>query len=668
MQAQCPSCGNFINYKSAQSAYVVCSACQTLVARKDVNVEAVGKVAALQPDGSLLRVGTQGVFRNLSFEIVGRIQVALGPVKEPDVIWNEWHATFSNGSSGWVGEARGEYLVSFSESVPHPPAADDLRVGMALGLGSETAVVSSVTTGTALSFEGELPFIMDTSYQAVFADLSTISGLAGTLDYSEDPPLLFKGQWCTFEELKLRGLRGADEEGEGPRLAASNLKSLKCPTCGAPHELQAGGISQTLVCAFCDSAMDLSQDATFKTVLQFEQKMSKVPAKIPLGSKGILPGGAGEFTCIGYMSRSCRVEGVTYRWCEYLLYEPTRGYRWLTDSNGHWTLLHPLHQVPSNASGQPVGYPPNSEIRLEKSTYKHFQKTLARVEYVAGEFYWRVRIGETSEVNDYVNPPLLLSADVLPGEINWSAGTYVTGDQLWQAFKLPGSPAAPVGVANNQPNPYKAGSNRRWMNYFLAVACCFAFLLMREITTPKPFFEKDWSYKDYQVDRVELVPVTVPAGSHNLYVKVKAPSLKQRWGFFLISLINEKTQEVHDTAVTLYQESGSDSDGAWSEGVLDAGVSLAHVAGGNYVLRIEPQSNISGKDTPEGAGAPVSYPSERFRYYVQIERDHAQWGYFWALVLLGLLPALWSSWRSSSFETSRWSESDHSPVSSDDDE
>jgi len=668
MQAQCPSCGNFIQFKSENSAYVVCSACQTLVARKNLNVEAVGKVAALQPDGSLVRVGTQGVFQTKSFEVVGRIQVALGPVREPDVIWNEWCLTFSDGRTGWLGEARGEYFVSFLEKVSGVPSQDEIRVGLMLGLGKEAAVVTSVSQGTAVSFEGELPFVMDTQYQAVFADLSTASGLGGTLDYSETPPLLFRGNWCSFQDLKFRGLRVADEEGEGPRIAAANLQTLKCPTCGAPHELRAGGISQTLVCEFCDTAMDLGQDATFKSVIQFEQKMAKVPAKIPLGTKGAFPNQPGEYTCIGFMSRSCRVEGVTYKWSEYLFYEPTLGYRWLTESNGHWTVLSPLHKVPLSVSGQPVGHPPGSEVRWDSQTFKHFQRTMARVEYVAGEFYWRVRVGETSEVNDYVAPPELLSADVAPGEINWSFGTYLTGEQLWKSFKLQGSPPAAFGVANNQPNPYKATVSRRWGAYFLACLLAFGFLIFRSATVPAAFFQKDWAYKDYQADRVELAKVTVPPGTHNLYLKMRAPSLNSRWAYFLVSLIDEKTQEVHDTAVSLYHERGSDEDGPWSEAQLEGGVSLAHVKGGDYVLRIEPQSNTSQFQTPEGAGTQVSFPREVFRYYLSIERDHAQWGYFWMLVMLGVLPPLWTLWRSSSFETTRWAESDHAPESSDDDD
>lgn len=661
MQAQCPSCGSIVHFKSERSAYVVCSACQTLIARKDVNLEAVGKVAALQSDGSLLRLGTQGVFEGKSFELIGRIQVALGPVKEPDVVWNEWYASFSDGRNGWVGEARGEYFVSFAEPAPQAPSQDVIHLGQLIPLGKETAVVTSLTQGTALSFEGELPFVMDTAYQATFADLSTPSGEAATIDYSENPPLMFRGRWCGFDDLKLRGLRVEDEEGEGPRLAGANLKALKCGSCGAPHELHAGGISQTLVCAYCDAAMDLSQDATFDKVIKFEQAQAKVPSKIPLGTKGTFAGSKTEYTCIGFMTRSCRVEGVTYRWSEYLLYEPTHGYRWLTESNGHWTILQPLHQVPMNASNKPVGYPPNSSIRLGKTDYKHFQKTVARVEYVAGEFYWRVRVGEQSEVNDYVAPPFLLSADTAPGEFNWSVGNYLTGAEVWSAFKLSGSPPAPVGVANNQPNPHSAKNQRRWLIYLGSCAALMAFLMFKSITTPAPFFDKNWGYKDYEPDRVQLEDIEVPPGEHNLQFEVSSSGLNQRWAFVQLTLINDQTGELNDTGASLYQASGVEDGESWSESHNEDYKNLSHIKGGKYILRIEPQSNLNTSDNPEGNGNFTTFPREIFRYTVRVSRDHAQWGYFWMLAILGFFPPLWTAWRSSNFETTRWAESDHAP-------
>lgn len=674
MQAQCPSCGSSIPFKSEQSAYAVCSACQTLVARKDLAVEQIGKVATLQSDGSLLRVGTQGVYNGKSFEILGRIQVAMGPVKSPDVLWNEWHAAFTDGVSGWIGEAQGEYFVSFAEPSKNAPKQNELKVGKLLETGGTRFVVSSIARGTALGFEGELPFVMDTSYEATFVDLSSPSGLSATLDYSEKTPLLFRGQWCTFDELKFSRLRVDDEEGEGPRLAAANLQSLKCPNCGAPHELHAGGLSQTMVCGFCDTAMDLNQDATFSKVLQFQQAKDKVPAVIPLGTVGTLPGVSRPLRCIGYMRRGCTVDGVHYHWSEYLLYDPTVGYRWLTESKGHWTLLQPLRKVPTVGNAIPVGYPPNGDIAMDGVTYKHFQKTAATVEYVAGEFPWRVRSGESSKVDDYVAPPLLLSADSSPTEVNWSQGVYLSGREVWRAFGLSGAVLGAHGVANNQPNPHAAAVLRRWVAYALALACCFAFLVVRSMRQPPAFFEQSWQYKKAEPEHSKLANVTIPEGVHNVRLTVHAAPLDKRWAFFQLSLIDEAKHLAYDTGVSLYHDSGVDDGEAWTDSKGQDSAMLSQVPAGTYLLRVDPQSNVASATTPETLpkaqpGVPEANPlleSPLFTFTVKAERDIAQWGYFWMLLLLGLAPPLWSLWRSSAFETQRWSESDHAPSYSED--
>ena len=39
------------------------------------------------------------------------------------------------------------------------------------------------------------------------------------------------------------------------------------------------------------------------------------------------------------MSRSVEFEGVRYFWQEYLLYNPMTGFRWLVESDGHWSYV-----------------------------------------------------------------------------------------------------------------------------------------------------------------------------------------------------------------------------------------------------------------------------------------------------------------------------------------
>ena len=72
--------------------------------------------------------------------------------------WNEWHALFDTGRSGWLSEDNGQYVFSFDSipAVPLPPASD-LRPGQGLTLGGRSWSVGAVTRAEILSGEGELP-------------------------------------------------------------------------------------------------------------------------------------------------------------------------------------------------------------------------------------------------------------------------------------------------------------------------------------------------------------------------------------------------------------------------------------------------------------------------------------------------------------------------------
>ncbi|MDQ3255554.1 MAG: DUF4178 domain-containing protein, partial [Acidobacteriota bacterium] len=132
-------------------------------------------------------------------------------------------------------------------------------------------------------------------------------------------------------------------------------------------------------------------------------------------------------------------------------------------------------------------------------TFKIFQDAAARVEHVAGEFYWKVTTGELVRAVDYVRPPQMLSKEVSgivgesqrrrpkgrtptaspptppstspaleAAEINWSLGTYVSRRDVKKAFKLDGALPTPVTVAPNQPFPH-AGIYKYWVLFlFLA--------------------------------------------------------------------------------------------------------------------------------------------------------------------------------------------------------
>jgi hypothetical protein len=58
-----------------------------------------------------------------------------------------------------------------------------------------------------VSAAGELPFTVDTNRQTMAADLAGPGAAFATLDYSEDPPLVFTGERVDFDDLDFTGLR-----------------------------------------------------------------------------------------------------------------------------------------------------------------------------------------------------------------------------------------------------------------------------------------------------------------------------------------------------------------------------------------------------------------------------------------------------------------------------
>jgi len=62
-----------------------------------------------------------------------------------------------------------------------------------------------------------------------------------------------------------------------------------------------------------------------------------------------------KLTVIGFVVRSVTFD-QTYHWFEYLLYEPKIGFRWLVQSDDHWSYVKsvPLGEVSEGAKTAPI--------------------------------------------------------------------------------------------------------------------------------------------------------------------------------------------------------------------------------------------------------------------------------------------------------------------------
>jgi len=118
----------------------------------------------------------------------------------------------------------------------------------------------------------------------------------------------------------------------GPAGPQARVKSLKCPTCGAQLAVRSFENAVTVVCRSCHSILD-AKDPNLRVLQQFAAATGEAHPLIPLGARGKLHGT--DYMAIGFQRRTITVDSVDYSWHEYLLFNPYKGYRYLTEYNGH---------------------------------------------------------------------------------------------------------------------------------------------------------------------------------------------------------------------------------------------------------------------------------------------------------------------------------------------
>lgn len=201
--AFCPSCGAPVKFQWSSAVQTVCPYCKSILVRYDVNLEAVGKVADLPEDPSPIQIGTEGVYRNKPFVVIGRIVY-----EYEQGGWNEWHVIFSDSTSGWLSDASLEYAVSFLHPLASkPPAAHEVTRGWTQFIDNVKFEVTSITRAHYKGVEGELPFQYWDKQDVMFADMRTSDARFATIDYSDETPLLFVGESLEFDDLRFKNLK-----------------------------------------------------------------------------------------------------------------------------------------------------------------------------------------------------------------------------------------------------------------------------------------------------------------------------------------------------------------------------------------------------------------------------------------------------------------------------
>jgi ribosomal protein S27E len=624
--ANCPACGAPVVFKSSASFHGVCEFCRSTLVRHGGDLENLGRMADLLEDASPIRLGTEGRYKGVHFAVVGRIQL-----KYASGVWNEWHLLFDDMRGGWLSDAGGEYAVSFLKApgATLPPFAS-LMPNDELKLAGTDFIVTDLEEAMCIAGEGELPFAFGAGYPAQLADLRSTGEAAAafaSIDYSETPPLFFVGESLPFASFHFANLRG--EQAARP---AGAVKALQCPACGGAIGIHDKAV-QSVACPSCLSVLEPANESL--RILQKAAAAARIEPLIPLGSVGRFFGS--DWTVIGFQQRVISVDGTDYPWQEFLLHHAEEGFRWLVESTGHWSWVSPVTRPPQYHTGLPTTIY-NGEI------FTRFSAGSAVTRYVIGEFTWKVKVGETWELVDFVAPSKMLSREASHSESTWSLGDYLSTDEVAAAFKLKTPLPAPVGIAMNQPNPRRESHRSVCRGFWkFAALAVFAQLLWIFILGGRTLLDQRLVFSPQNDEPVTTQTFQLDGKARNVVLRHDT-DLDNNWLGLTLTLVEKNSGKAWLAQTEVAYWHGSDGGESWSEGDRVKELEFRDLPPGSYYFVIDPEIS---------AEKPVAVAAR-----VKVIRDQAAWSnFFFLLIFLALFPMV-SRHRVQVFEAERWKDAD----------
>ena len=417
-----------------------------------------------------------------------------------------------------------------------------------------------------------------------------------------------------------------------------SVRSINCPNCGAATAVRTFGHAVNVVCRSCGSILDATNPGV--TILQRYTEAIREEPLVPLGTRGKLF----DIECevVGFQVRQITVDDVAYRWREYLLFNPYREFRYLTEYAGHWNVVSTLNALPV---GHPT--PGESPFWYGGQRYRHFQTADATTVFVLGEFPWQIRVGDTTTGSDYVAPPFILSAEVdADKEVTWSLGRYVSGAEIWKSLSLQGAPPEAIGVFANQPSPFQRVTGAMWRNAgVLVILAALLWIAHLVSARGKQSFAGTFAFDPTAAADAALVTPVFELDGRPTAVEIETTTnLDNQWMFVGYALVNDETGQAFEVGRDVSYYHGVEDGESWTEGSPRDSVDLPGVPPGRYFLRIETEG--------ERTAQPI-------RYRVRVLRDVSTSLWFLVALVLILVPPILATRRAFTFERQRWQESDH---------
>ncbi len=373
--------------------------------------------------------------------------------------------------------------------------------------------------------------------------------------------------------------------------SSAQIRAISCTQCGAGLDVLGGGRVTTHICGYCGAELDALDN--YRILKRFaDQPRPQTPFRI--GMEGMLQGV--RYRVIGTLAAEENYHNRRWTWVDHMVFSDTHGYAFLSVEDGHLIFTRRYRKDLSRwvtvQAVEAADAPP--EVISGGEAYRYYETSTSEITFAEGEFTWRPAVGARSTTISLLSDQHMLHLTETATEREAEQSSYLPQAETLASFGIT-EPLNPIRVHPLQ--PYVA---RRDQGFYQRAAAVFAgisvvltlFMLTqgREVLAWRNIPPSDLP-----------ATVTLPLGTPGRLATIEVfGSLSNAWAFVEVELTDPEDQPVLIAGRDIEYYTGTDADGAWSEGNTTARFRFRPTQAGDHQLEVDVAEAGLGEDAGGG--------------------------------------------------------------------
>lgn len=553
---ECSHCKQPLVFRHAESNIKVCN-CGTVNKKENDAVNGI-VLPVLQSQDSIIQIGSKGKYQDKEFEVIGRFRAWFN-----EYVYNYWSIVLADGSFTYLSEGYGIYSIYEKQS--ERGIFHSLRTwtpGNKVRYAEDEFQVQFVYDLKQMEVEGETmipafftPFEVS---QIVSANNKHIEVFAPNYE-----PVYYRIYYTDLSTLAISNTRNTQGQ----------THTFTCTNCKSDIILNHFPYTQSCACSKCNALFSYKNGHFSK---QRTTSGDEYKPLLPIGTKGTLNGHL--FEVVGAMLKQ---DYSTYQsqWREYTLWNEKEGFIFLSEYEGHWTLVKEFPDFPAQMDKD------IHHIRYGSYEYDLYNRYSFAILGAKGEFPGDILNDSQKDIHEYIYPPEMLIREKNESDgIVWFKGSYISSVEIENSFGISCPAVKGRGVLET----------RGFIPFSLLAKVTIAILIVFTLVHTLLSFTHDNEEIFYSEITFPDSANTVGRVSNvfkldkktNLQFQIYSP-LNNSWleiGATLVNIDNGSEYSL-EQGVEFY--SGFEDGESWSEGARDATAYLSSIPAGRYKLQVE---------------------------------------------------------------------------------